>query len=421
MTMPRIEESDRAAVELATSTHLPSLNRSIFQVFSFDIISKVFLALLGLALIRYMSKTEYAAYTLASSIMFVATQAIISAFNRIYIVGFRRFDLSGARSPFLGLQILVILVMALAAYPFLGQVHPIYGVLVLVVLALCVSEFAKTAFQQELKFIKFSLVEMSRTLLFLLCVASLIFLLHQDIKVWQVLAFQAGSLGLVFFIAYGKRLDRNLLRLGWAMRMALSLLKGGYVLLFVYGLIQAVFSQVDVFMLNALADKTQVATYGSTLSYYTAILMGLNAVHAVLLPSIQKAVSTAELKQVFNHYRVVMAIFSVGILLVAWMSQWFIPLIDQGKYPAAVLTFRILAASTVVSTAFSPYTHLLLRFEDFKALVLTAITALGLSLALNALLIPRLQAPGAALATMASFGFFNISIFLRGRQRKFLG
>jgi O-antigen/teichoic acid export membrane protein len=410
MTISGIEGTDRAAIERIASTYPPSPNRSIFQVFSFDIISKILLALLGFALIRYMSKTEYAAYTLATSITFVATQAIIAAFNRIYIVGFRRFDLSGARSPFLGLQILVILVMALAAYPFLGQVHPIYGALVLVVLALCLSEFTKTTFQQELKFIKFSMVEMSRTLLFLSSVAVLIILVHENIQVWQVLALQAGSLGLVFFVAYGRRLDRNLLRLGWAMRMVLSFFKGGYLLLFVYGLFQAVFSQVDVFMLNALADKTQVATYGSTLRYYTAMLMGLNAVHAVLLPSIQKATSTAELKRVFNRYRVVVATFSVGILLV-----------DQGKYPAAVLTFRILAASTVVSTAFSPYTHLLLRFEDFKALVLTAIIALGLSLALNAFLIPSLQAPGAALATMASFGFFNVSIFLRGRQRKFLG
>jgi O-antigen/teichoic acid export membrane protein len=335
MTISGIEGTDRAAIERIASTYPPSPNRSIFQVFSFDIISKILLALLGFALIRYMSKTEYAAYTLATSITFVATQAIIAAFNRIYIVGFRRFDLSGARSPFLGLQILVILVMALAAYPFLGQVHPIYGALVLVVLALCLSEFTKTTFQQELKFIKFSMVEMSRTLLFLSSVAVLIILVHENIQVWQVLALQAGSLGLVFFVAYGRRLDRNLLRLGWAMRMVLSFFKGGYLLLFVYGLFQAVFSQVDVFMLNALADKTQVATYGSTLRYYTAMLMGLNAVHAVLLPSIQKATSTAELKRVFNRYRVVVATFSVGILLVAWMSQWFMPLILQPLYPPA--------------------------------------------------------------------------------------
>ena len=57
--------------------------RTVVQVFSFDIVSKVFLGIIGIVIIRYMPAGQYAGYTLATSVVAVVAGTLASSFNTI--------------------------------------------------------------------------------------------------------------------------------------------------------------------------------------------------------------------------------------------------------------------------------------------------------------------------------------------------
>lgn len=394
--------------------------KAVFQVFSFDAASKLILGILGILLIRYMPQNEFANYTFAVSLVAFVVQSVASTFNRIYIISAPRSGMRHAESSSIGLQLLLIAGLTLGGLPLLASLGGLYWLIVMLVAASCVSEFAKTYYQRELRFLKFSLIELYRSLLFFGCVLGLIYSFGSGLAAGAVIAVQTGSLLAVSWWAIGKRLlEWKAMSLGEISRFASGIVKGGYGCLFAYFFVLGVFTQTDIFMLKIVGSDVMVATYGSAFRYYSILSLALGSVHAVLLPMIQELSSHRELRILLaKHGRIVMA-FAVVAALAGWLAEWVIPWIDKGKYPEAVATFRILCLSAVISFAFSPHVNLLMRFERFKFLLCLILAALVLSIMMNLLLIPAYGAIGAAIATMVSAAFVTISIFIEsGRQMK---
>ncbi|MBI5529685.1 MAG: polysaccharide biosynthesis C-terminal domain-containing protein [Deltaproteobacteria bacterium] len=389
--------------------------KAVFQVFSFDVVSKVVLGLMAMALIRYMPGAEYAEYTFAVSVVSVATGTLSSAFNRVYIVGYGRLGLGNEVTPFFGFQLLAIGAVAAAAYPFAGRTGGLFWFMALVVLSQCSSEFAKTIFQRELKFIRFSMVEFARSLLFAGGIVALVIWVGHRMEAWQALVVQALA-GFLVFPAVAGRMDlRRLFDVQTAVRLSRQIFAGDYRYLFGYFFVLAFFSQIDVFMLKTLGTGHMVATYGTAFRYYNMVLLALAAVHTVLLPMVQNAGSAEELDGVYRKSWRLLGVFAPCVLLGAWAAQWIMPAIDMGKYPGAVTVFRVLSVSAIASFAFSPYVNLVMRFEAFRFLLLLVCAAAVASVALNALLIPRFHETGAALATLGSFLFVNGAIYIKAR------
>src|SRR6476620_11371626 len=105
--------------------------KSIVQVFSFDVVAKVISGAISILLIRYMSEGEYARYLVALSLVAVATGTLAASFNRIYVVGYERLKLAKMTSSFLGLQLLIIAVLALVGVLFLQRFNDVYWFVVL--------------------------------------------------------------------------------------------------------------------------------------------------------------------------------------------------------------------------------------------------------------------------------------------------
>jgi O-antigen/teichoic acid export membrane protein len=393
--------------------------KSVVQVFSFDILSKVLLGVTGIILIRFMPEIEYARYTLALSLVSVVTQTLVSSFKRIYIVGYQRFKLENSPSLFLGLQLWGICLLVLMTLPFKDFAEGVYWFVVAAIIATCLSEFAKTVVQQQLKFLQFSIIEMARTLVFVLSLLCLIYFIRYELKAWQVLLVQAMAMFLVFSTVFSKYLDlKSLFKMGESVRFALELVKGEYKYVFGYFFVFAFFSQVDVFVLKALAGSVELATYGSAFRYYSLLLLALGAVHAVLLPVIQRIQSIDELESILAQHKRMLLVFVPLVLLGAWLSKWVIPWLDMGKYPNAAIVFQILAISAIVSFAFSPHSNLVMRFEDFRFLFISICMGLLVNVGLCVWLVPILGATGPAIATLITFGSVNVSIFLRSRKHR---
>ena len=177
--------------------------------------------------------------------------------------------------------------------------------------------------------------------------------------------------------------------------------------------------QIDVFMLRLISDDLQLATYGAAYRYYSALAMALGAVHAVLLPLIQRARNYEELEAVFERHKKLALLFIPLVMLIGWVSQWLIPWVDMGRYPDSVMVFRILCVSVVVSFAFSPHVNLIMRFEQFRFLSALIVVALFINVILNSVFIPVFGAMGAAMATLIASASVTVPIYIKSRRMTF--
>lgn len=397
--------------------------KAIAQVFGFDIISKVILAVVSMLLIRFMPKSEYATYTFAISAVTLVTQLLSGSFNRIYIVGYQTLNLKEESSLFLLFQLTILSVISLLFWFAPGIPSQVYFLGVGLAFAISLSEFAKTTLQQEMRFLQFSLAEIARSSLFLVAVGIAIYMSGDHLSVSQVLLGQTFAMFSVFLAWYLGRISwGDLLRVRAATRKFKTVVFGRYKHLLVYFLMIAGFSQMDVFMLKILSDDSGLATYGSAFRYYAVLLLSLNAIHTVLLPAVQKMSSREEWHGVVRRINILLLVFLPIVILLAWGAEFLIPFIDNGKYPGAILVFRILAVSALFSLAFSPHVNLLMRFEDFRFLAILISIALGVGIIINVLLIPYYGPAGAAVTTFLTAGLVNFSIFMRsGRFVRMLG
>jgi O-antigen/teichoic acid export membrane protein len=391
--------------------------KSVTQVFSYSLIVKAIGALTTVVIIRMLTTDQYADYTLALAIASTLQGVIASASNRIFIVGYSRFDIYENEGSFLSWQILLLVLVSMLAYPFMQESILLYVLALFFALASSILQFIRTCYQRSLRFNRFSQVTLAKSALFLMGTAVLAVIFGTRLQAWQILLVQSGAMLTVAIpLIVRRRLSTGLLDIETVLRIGKAIFAGSYLYLFAYLLILAIFSQLNVFMLKAFSDNYDLATYGSAFRYYGFLLIGLDAVKAVYLPFIQEAKSKNEIVRVFNQHRLLIVVASAIVVFAIIVSRWMIPLIDAGKYPDAVPTFRMLALSALISFALSPYMAILMRFERFLFLlmVMTSVSILGFGL--GAVLISLKGSTGAALVTLVGYGFVNLSAFIYAQR-----
>jgi len=389
---------------------------SIAQVLSYSLVANIFGGITSIIIIRMMSPDQFAAYTVVIAIISVLEGIIVSAFNRIFIVGYKRFDIGEEMGAFFAAQLVVLIVLWLAIWPFKGGTPTLYVLALLLALALCATEFLRTAYQRVLRFNRFSQVLLVKSMFFLAMLGA-IMLCGAHMQAWHAVLAQAlAALTVSLPLIIRRKMLNNFFHLNTALKTICSILSGEYIYLFVYLFVLAFFSQISVFMLNTLSDKQNLATYGSAFRYYGFLLIGLNSVKSVYVPVIQNALTGAEINKIFHKHRQLillsLPIFFFGCLI----SNWVIPLIDQGKYPDAPVVFQVLSLSALVSFAFSPHITVLMKSERFLFLMILIVIGFSLNIIINYLFIPTYGALGAAYSTLIAYGFVNSGFFVYSRK-----
>jgi Membrane protein involved in the export of O-antigen and teichoic acid len=390
--------------------------RAIAQVLSFDLIAKLLLGISGIILIRIMSEVEYSLYTLLMSLSAMASQVLATSFNRIFIVGYERLGLSSASSHFLGVQVWLMGIMLLATLP-LAATHPmLYGCAAVISVTTCLSEFARSFYRQEMRFIRFSLLDVGRAFVVIVGILALAVVTEQQVAAWQIAALQSAALFGVFVVGAANRIKfKDLLAIKPILSLFSTVVAGPYRYLFGYAVLLAILTQVDVLTLKVLAGDASLAAYGSARRYYALMLMGLSAVHVVLLPSVQRASQFDELDRIFRQFGRVLWLLVPGVLAAISLAPWLIPWIDGGRYPEAVPVFQVLTLSAGISLAFSPYVNILMKAELFRYLLVLVGSALIISVSLNMLLVPWIGALGSAISTLIGNAVVNGMTFWRAR------
>ena len=386
------------------------------KVFSADFANKVMTGLLGLVLIRYLQPAEFAYFALGLSAAYLSNQIIGGGFNRIYILVIYELNVKSNRTAFLILQILVALTINLLFLPMFGLPPKVILAALFLSLVLCGVEFIKTIYQSELQFSKFSLVEFTRTFLFASVTLALILTLSTPVEAWMVLGAQAVTAAGVSVWPLLSLISRPGTK-DWrhAIQLARSILAGRYILLFIYFCLIGLHSQTELVMLRYIGGVETVASFGAAFRYYAILAVALNSLHTVLAPLIQEVKSQDEYSRLIREYRK-WALMPIAVVVVAMVAAtWIIPLIDNGKYPASIAVFRVLACAAVISLLFSPFVHVLIRLERFGFLVKLVGVAWAFGIGLNAVLIPLYGPLGAAMSLFVSSFIINFSIYRKAR------
>ena len=392
--------------------------KSMLQVFACDVLAKLMLAVVILALIRVMSPTEYAAYTLMASLSAIFSQTLATAFNRIYIIGHGsgRLDI-GPKGSFLAVQLAVVSSLTLAAALAASRKAGLAAAAGLLAAGWVLSDFLKTDYQNAKHFARFSVVELARSALILIALLAWLAVSRGAIASAQALGLQGAALALIAIPLLLRRgLFAGLTHFRNGLAVVRAIATSRYRLLLAYFAVLTVLSQADVWMVKLLGSDAMLAAYGSAFRYYSLLLLSLGAVHTVLLPTLRDIATRTEAARIFaRHWRLVL-IFTPCVLGGLALAPRIIPLLDNGKYPESIPVFQVLAASSILSFALSPHVNLIMRNECFTFLFVTTLAATASAVAFHLFLIPRFGAVGAAVATFLAFGIVNTLTWVQSRR-----
>jgi len=401
--------------------------RSLVQVYASSLFSKIVFALAGLLLIRLMPVGEFAAYTLALSVVLLVAQPVIDLANRLYIIYAEIGSMAERLTVVVALQSVVVAIAGTLVVLMAPVPAELTSQTVLAIAATIAFESVKTFYQANQDFRSFWRLESARAGLYAVAIAA--------VAIWNGTLTAAGALGLLIVAALLSAVlpgwlalraaNWRLLRIYWIATIerfsTISTVRRvvDRMDLAVYVLAQSVIGQVSVFTLNALSNQQQLAAFGSASRYYGLIILALASLQTVLLPAMQTLSTNDEVSGLLRAHRRLSLYFSAAVALAAVSAIWAIPLIDAGRYPEALATFWVLCASAIVSFTFGVFPILALNMRLFRLLCWTSLLALGLCCLSNGLLIGPLGAVGAALATLITHAFFNVAVaILTSRRRR---
>jgi O-antigen/teichoic acid export membrane protein len=388
--------------------------KAMLQVFSLNAAGKVLLGIMTVLVIRYMPAEQFAHYTLALALATFVSQTLSSSFNSIYIVGHRRLGLETSFAALANLQVIILTAVWLLLSPLQGRMSGTFWWAFGFAISSCAVEFAKTAYQQQHRFLLLSIMEVIRSAVILISTAGLIYALRDHLRAWQVLAIQATSMLAVSAPTIRARLStEGLAHLGRAREIAVQVLRGEYRFLFSYFGLVALLSQTGIFALKFLSSDMELASFGAAFRYYGLISLALAAVNIVLLPILQDSHTVGAVNAVFAQQAKSVVLFATAIVGCVLVAPWALPWLDRGRYPASVPTFQILALSAIISFALSPHANLVLRHEQFRFLSRLVLAAFSLHLLLAYFLVGKWGAVGAAWSAAAAFAFLNGLSYIR--------
>ncbi|MEM9623658.1 MAG: polysaccharide biosynthesis C-terminal domain-containing protein, partial [Pseudomonadota bacterium] len=177
----------------------------------------------------------------------------------------------------------------------------------------------------------------------------------------------------------------------------------------------------NIIMLGQLSDAEQVGIYRVALQGSLLVTFSLQVVNAIITPQIAALYAGGKLAELQTLVRrsarlITLTALPAAVLLVL-IGEWLIVTLFGPAYAASYLPMTALACGTLVTAMFGSLAQLLEMTgnerETARALWLTT----GANVLLNFVLIPQLEALGAAIATACSVVMWNILLYRKVRSK----
>lgn len=388
--------------------------KTIFKVFSVDMVAKFVAMITTILLIRYMSDTNYAAYTIFVASTNIFNQIAISSFGKMYIVDHN--NLEGKESTLLSVEMILSIIIAGAFWFIQPVVRSNIFALVLLMASTCVFGCARILYQQQCKFRVYTLLEIIRVTSFLAMVIGCYYIVKTELSSISVIIFQTVSLVLCIPFLRMKKTKIDLFKKPDYKSFFRFLFQKEQVYLFTYAALMAVLLQIDVLALKTWSTDYNVSAYSSALKYYNMMLLLLNTVNSVLLPKISAEESYKEINRMYKQQDILSFGLLAGVIIAIFVAPIILPIIDGGKYPEAIGVFRILCVSAVLSFWGSPYNNLLIKEKKYFSICIRFIVGIVVAITGNYILIPKFGVNGTAIITLASYGIVNLSSRIQAKM-----
>lgn len=388
--------------------------KTIFKVFSADMAAKFVAMVTSILLIRYMSDTNYAAYTIFVASTNIFSQIAISSFGKMYIVDHAK--LKGKESTLLSMEMMLSILIAGVFWYIQPVVRSNILVLVLLMVSTCIFSYARVLYQQQCKFRVYTILEIIRVTSFFVLVVGGHYFIKIELSALVVIIFQIISLMLCIPFLNKKKTMIDLFNKPDYKSLFGFIFEKEQLYLFAYAALMAILLQIDVLALKTWSSDYYVSTYSSALKYYNMMLLLLNTVNSVLLPKITSEGNYKEIKKMYKQQDILSFILIGGIAIAIIVAPFILPIIDGGKYPEAIGVFRILCISALLSFWGSPYNNLLIKEKKYFSICIRFIIGIIVAIAGNYFLIPRAGVVGTAIITLISYGIVNLSSRVQAKK-----
>ncbi len=178
-------------------------------------------------------------------------------------------------------------------------------------------------------------------------------------------------------------------------------------------------ARADNFLLTLLSGLTQTGIYTAVQRFFLAFNQIPAGIGTVLAPSF--AQSEHGRRDIFLFGIATAIVFSIGLLGVAILSPWLVPLALGSKYLASVVPAQILALATIPFVFAVPVnSYILYARKNSKTVFWVTLVQLAVDLVGNLVLVPSFGAVGSAIAfglgTVAALVLYALILVVYARH-----
>jgi O-antigen/teichoic acid export membrane protein len=398
----------------------------IARVLSGETVTKAFVFLATLLLIRGLTKTDYDAYVTFQSVRILFAGLVGGGINSAMVRYGAELRSHTGRRPLglyrasLVLQVAVYGAVLLAGLLFANRLStllygkvdyaPMVGMGLVAGAGYLLIQLFRGVYQAEQRFNVFIVAFWVDTLLILAYLGALAathgMTLDRVMPGIAAIDILVGILLLVGSLGRSQRSDD----LSFGRNMLAEMLRATVWLIAYYAALAAL-SQMDVMMLGHHSTQDERACYGVALRYYMLALMSLGVIHAVLLPKLSRLEMQDPKRQVefIRRWVALSAVVAVPLLVFDLVGRPVFTWLNGQRYDAAFDVWVVLSIGIWLGLVASPLVNVLLSRRLFRTLCVLGLLGLAASYAGCRLLIPMWGGRGAAVATVLGNAVINVT------------
>lgn len=389
-------------------------------IFSSKVGAKILTALALAIVIRNLSKTEYGTIALVQAIVAVSATILLQGYNLGLI---KNLATQGVvKNNIVGVALVVTILVSVcigAILTLLVNFNPqIFGEVNLTlflpylffgVITFSLMNFSLSYFQGSQMFSYSGLLSLSQAVIFLgIC---LFLLIINGIGV-KIILSALVLLPLIPFIAFVYSPRSNRFFESYAFESVYTVIKE-YKWYMFYSTLLVLSGQIDVFVMSHFFSLEEVAVYSVAAKLYNIFLIGLYAIHTVILPKFSSLKNPEKLKKMyFNSLKLIIPFAISNVIAVYYFADALIYLFAGEGYQDASAPLLILGVSAGISLVFSPSINILFSLNRIKTIVVaTILLVVVLSVGHN-IVTKEFGAIGCAATTLLGFAVQNIFMFI---------
>lgn len=404
------------------------------KVYFFDIIAKIFAAVISIIIIRVLSVKDYSEYTYFFSISSFLSGILGSGLGlayTTYAVEMRERDINSDIYLYRELERKLFIIYPIISCICLWGIKSFFGGTYITIIfgiiygmLLSFNQINIVFFQARKSYVTAGIISNIKSLLLSIVLSILLVVGNHDAIVWIYFFYIISVMvSIVVTSYYIKRIVENEQHCEKFQKSYLRYMLKDSVWTILYMFIISAFNQMDVMMLTGLSNERAVASYGVAYKYYALVISLLPAIQVVLRVNCsgkQMSDAVERRKRVISWVKksspIALIVLFIGII----GASIFFPYINGKKYNDAISAFNILMVGAALSYITAPNVSIMVGAKKQKILCVFSLCSFIVNIVGNYFFIPIGGIVAASIATVVSHLILNggstLYLIIKGKQ-----